>query len=396
MQGQSAEGLEEWLVKYRVTPGPAQLIAKALCKALKGTEVEPEKKRPKVVAVVPSGVIGAGQGVGVIDMLLSAESFPQVRMTMFGPSWTKSIPWHGDGDDPNIRCVTLPEHMTWLTLKSRHLFVRSCYQGLWQMIDEKFCIYKDTEIGNREERILVLGNTGIGKTVALNYFLKQALEKGYRVLFETRGKRFYFHDGIMEWEDLWEGGLRAVRSDSSVLFLVDHEIEKSPPCVEAFTMAPVSPNPVNYEEWGKNRCSRLWVQLTTEAEFDSMNSVEPLLSDPELRRRLDLYGPIPRVMFQFDQESCELMLRTKIVSLDYGACRKLGVFMSGELPESKHGLSCWWVLRVTTNNLKGPTNITWATKDIMSKVLERYRGQHLRELEAEIAVLLNDPRIACA
>ncbi len=33
---------------------------------------------------------------------------------------------------------------------------------------------------------------------------------------------------------------------------------------------------------------------------------------------------------------------------------------SGELPESKEGLS-WWVLHVTTEDLRGPSRIDWAT-----------------------------------
>ncbi len=39
VKGRSAEELEEWLVKYKVAPGPARRIAKALCEAINGRVV---------------------------------------------------------------------------------------------------------------------------------------------------------------------------------------------------------------------------------------------------------------------------------------------------------------------------------------------------------------------
>lgn len=302
------------------------------------------------------------------------------------------IPWKGEGDDPNVLCASLPEHMRWLTIDSGNLFVRSRYEDLWQVIDAKFCIWKKPpgKETNRTQRILLLGNTGIGKTVALNYFLVRALEKNYRVLFETRQMRYYFHDGTMEWEKLSGTELDNLRYDSQVLFLVDHEIGKSPPCVDAFTVAPVSPDPANYSEWDKNRVARCWMPLTTSREIIAMNSVEPRMSDANLAALLDQYGPIPRSIFRHDQPSAEGLLKSNIASFDYAECRKRGVLVSGELPETKHGLS-WWILHVTTSDLRVPSKISWATQDIMNKVLGRYRGSHLHELESEIACLLRNP-----
>ena len=95
--------------------------------------------------------------------------------------------------------MTLPEGMSWLTLRSRHLFVRSRYRELWDHISAEFCIWKDTNVPNANQRVLLLGNTGIGKTAAINYFLRRALEAEYRVLVETRERRYYFHDRTVEW-----------------------------------------------------------------------------------------------------------------------------------------------------------------------------------------------------
>jgi len=302
------------------------------------------------------------------------------------------IPWKGEGDDPNVLCASLPEHMSWFTLRSRHLFVRSRYEDLWRVVDEKFCICKDTELPNSFQRILLLGNTGIGKTVALNYFLVRALQKNYRVLFETREMRYYFHDDTMEWEDILESGLRHHRSFPDVLFLVDHEIGKSPPCVPAFTVAPVSPDPANYGEFKKNRVLRLWMPLTSREELVAMNSIEPMFDENKLEERLQEFGPIPRLVFADDDglRGNRVDLSGKIKSFDFLRCQQSGMLLSGELPEDKGGLS-WWILHVTTRDLRAPSKISWATHGIMNKVLEKFQGRYLIQLESQIASLLSNP-----
>jgi|JI10StandDraft_1071094.scaffolds.fasta_scaffold72197_2 hypothetical protein len=282
--------------------------------------------------------------------------------------------------------------MSWFTIRSRHLFVRSRYEELWRVIDEKFCIYKDTDTANSFEAILLLGNTGIGKTVALNYFLLRALEKNYLVLFETRKMRYFFHDDTMEWEKLSGTELDNHRYDSSVLFLVDHEIGKSPPCVHAFTVAPVSPDPANYGEFKKNRVLRLWMPLTSREEVVAMNTVEPKFDTQKLEERLQEFGPIPRLVFADDDgvRANQDDLAAKIVSFDFLRCQQSGMLRSGELPEDKGGLS-WWILHVSTDDLKGPSKIVWATQGIMRKVLEKFKGRNLSQLESQIASLLNNP-----
>ena len=48
------------------------------------------------------------------------------------------IPWKGEGDDPRLRVATLPEGQSWLTLESSVLFVRRCYDDLWDKLDPGF------------------------------------------------------------------------------------------------------------------------------------------------------------------------------------------------------------------------------------------------------------------
>jgi hypothetical protein len=285
--------------------------------------------------------------------------------------------------------------MTWLTIDSGNLFVRSRYEELWQLIEQEFLVWREPPgaVTNRNERILILGNTGIGKTAALNYFLRCALKKKYRVMFETRERRFYFHDDTMEWELISDRDLRQPSGDRSVLLLVDHQQDRSPVWRDAFTVAPVSPDPANYKEFKKNRCLRLWMPLTSKSELIAMNDVEPQLTDKVLLERLEQFGPIPRLVFEKEtnQEGISVDLEGKVKAFDFVKCCESNMLCTGELPEEKDGLS-WWILHVTTENLKVPGKINWATPQIMHRVLERFRGTRLKQLESEIAAQLNQPR----
>jgi hypothetical protein len=124
-----------------------------------------------------------------------------------------------------------------------------------------------------------------------------------------------------------------------------------------------------------------------------MNAVEPQLTGSVLLERLEQFGPIPRLVFEkeINQEAISADLEGKIKAFDFVKCRKSNMLHTGELPEEKDGLS-WWILHVTTKNLKVPGKINWATPVIMHRVLERFRGNRLRELESEIAAQLNQPR----
>ncbi len=56
------------------------------------------------------------------------------------------IPWNRaedeEGEGPKVGRITVPERMSWLTIQSLHLFVRSRYEELWKMIDELFIFGK--------------------------------------------------------------------------------------------------------------------------------------------------------------------------------------------------------------------------------------------------------------
>jgi hypothetical protein len=140
-----------------------------------------------------------------------------------------------------------------------------------------------------------------------------------------------------------------MRADRSVLLLHDHQPRKEPPLADngAFTVAPVSPDPINYKEFRKHDVMRLYMPLPTKSELCAMNSIEPNLTPTELIRRISLYGPIPRSIFRRDQEDTEKELATKINQFNVGP-NLLSLLNAAELPEGQSGLS-WWVVHVDGN-----------------------------------------------
>ena len=250
--------------------------------------------------------------------------------------------------DPSLRVASLPEGMHWFSLDSSHLFVRPCYDLLW----EEICKVFRAQIGPEKRdptkifsRVLVLGNSGIGKTISLNYILIRALKEGIRVLFETRDTRYYFNGNIIQQESVTHGTeLEKMRRDRAVLLLHDHQARREPPLIfnGAFVVAPVSPDPINYKEFRKHNTLELWLPLPTRNELVAMNSIEPNLSLAELFRRISLYGVIPRTVFAPDQNTIKRRLDSKISSFEVGK-HFLNMLNSAKLPESQHGLS-WWMI----------------------------------------------------
>jgi hypothetical protein len=53
--------------------------------------------------------------------------------------------------------------------------------------------YKETKFN----WILIMGNSGIGKTFSMNYYIVQALRKNYPVLIETREMRYFIDIAVL-------------------------------------------------------------------------------------------------------------------------------------------------------------------------------------------------------
>lgn len=68
----------------------------------------------------------------------------------------------------------------------------------------------------------------------------------------------------------------------------------------------------------------------------------------------------------------------------------MGLIQAAVVPKDFDGMS-WWLLHVTTENLRLPSKILWASTWVMQQVLARYTQQRLHELEAIIADGLAHP-----
>jgi hypothetical protein len=287
--------------------------------------------------------------------------------------WIKELP-EGEREqihteleqDPGMRVASLPERIHWLSLDSSHLFVRLCYDLLWEEIYKPF----QARIGPEKHdptkifsRVIVLGNSGIGKTISLNYILIRALQKGIRVLFETRDTHYYFNGNNIQEESIFSVNteLENIHCDRAVLLLHDHQACCEPPLIfNGAFIAPILPDPINYKEFQKHNILELWLPLSTQNELVAMNSIKPNLAFAKLFQRVSLYGEIPRTIFAPNQNTIKRRLDSKISSFKLGK-HFLNMLNSAELPESQHGLS-WWVVHVSSSSdLQSIHSIKWAS-----------------------------------
>ena len=102
-----------------------------------------------------------------------------------------------------------------------------------------------------------------------------------------------------------------------------------------------------------------------------MNSIEQTVELQELEDRIATYGPIPRQVFNVDRNYVKATLESRIASFDYSTVRRMGLMQSAYVPKDFDGMS-WWVLHVTTENLRQPSKILWASTWVMQQVLSRY------------------------
>jgi hypothetical protein len=100
-------------------------------------------------------------------LLKAIKSVAVTPIPWFPDEWVQHLPEEEREEarkDPHMRIASLPDEFQWLLVISPNLFVRNCYNQMWQEIEKAFT----TRTCNR---VLILGNPGIGKTVSLNYIL---------------------------------------------------------------------------------------------------------------------------------------------------------------------------------------------------------------------------------
>ena len=291
------------------------------------------------------------------------------------------------------------KEMHWLTISSQYLFVRQCYHELWEIINEHYLKYRDNKHGVVYHRILILGTPGIGKTAFLNFVLCCALNNRYPVLFETRRHRFLFDfDSDGKWSCLQEPinhfSLERHRDRTDVILLHDHLAGFEPPQFTdgAFTVAPVSPEENNYNQFVKHECLKLYIPLPSLKEIELMRDFyRPELTNDEMNKRLMTVGRIPRYLFAINFEQVELDLESKIISFDVEKFVSSTLFTSAILPKEKQGLS-WWIVHADVNAVAdlAPSRIIWASEYVRNEVLSSAARRNLKSLEHFVVEILQN------
>eukprot|EP01126_Amoeba_proteus_P040074 TRINITY_DN4257_c0_g2_i2.p1 TRINITY_DN4257_c0_g2~~TRINITY_DN4257_c0_g2_i2.p1 ORF type:complete len:655 (-),score=68.64 TRINITY_DN4257_c0_g2_i2:2520-4343(-) len=396
--GTSTNKVQEWTTEYVLDWARDTVkLSETNLKRLKANEITGETLLDQSKEDFLKIKIPLGPATKLVKAIETLKTSPSTALLLdaIKNATILPIPWNKPGPDPEVKVVTL-DGLMWLALESSHLFVRKPYERLWDYIEESYYdrLKPDSERQFRNERVLIRGNSGIGKTASLNYFLIRALQKGIPVLFETRNARYFFHGSIVERESivLNDRMLARYRDDRDVLILHDHLPSNEPPLVVSggFVVAPVSPDPKNFHEFGKHNALSLWMPLPTVSELAVMNSIVPKLSETELQQRIATYGTIPRSVFANDQQSCLDKLTGKIMSFELGR-NFLHMLSNAELPENKHGLS-WWIVHVdATEDLRRVSTIRWASDEIFDRVISCKERDDLSELEEFLASALRSP-----
>ena len=311
-------------------------------------------------------------------------------------------PFRLDGSSESfIRRATLPPGFEWFALdSSRELIVRLCYDLVWQEIENAFLDWRSKRLVGKEikyNRVLILGNSGIGKTASLNFYIVQAVRKKYPVLIETREMRYFIDSGsddVLSEEIGVIGSLSSKRKDKSVLFFVDHQPNSEPPSLDtgAFAVAPVSPAQANMKEFSKHKCRELWMPLPKLEEMIAMKTViAPDMQDDDFQKRLNLVGCMPRLIFASDFRNVKVKLNTRILEFDVNSFITSSMFTRGLIPRDHDGLS-WWIVRVSgQENLEYPLTISWGSDFIRDRVLETQASKDINILREASCSMLKSP-----
>ena len=122
----------------------------------------------------------------------------------------------------------------WFALNnSRNLVVRKYYERIWTIILGTYSnrkLHLSNNLGTEYERILIIGNPGIGKTVSMNYYIIMALKENIPVVIETRSKRYFIDAGSNDvyHEPIESTNLIPCLDNYSVLLFHDNQPNEGP------------------------------------------------------------------------------------------------------------------------------------------------------------------------
>jgi hypothetical protein len=195
-------------------------------------------------------------------------------------------------------------------IKSPNLFTNISQRELWDEV-YNYCNKNGQHaviIG--KSNFIKKGNSGIGKSRSLIYFLKKLLKDGKNVIFEIRKDKkvysFVYEDGkycvySIDKED-FRPQSDEILNDSNNYYLIDPDKPEQIVNVKAHTILVASPNRQHYHEYSKNQDLSKWCMATWEEndakllkkyiKFDDKE-----LTDEEFNKRYYKFGGILRHIF---------------------------------------------------------------------------------------------------
>lgn len=307
-------------------------------------------------------------------------------------------------DDEPVRLATLDDDCSWFFCDGEDvLAIRPVYSRIWERINLEYTIvqnYKKDKKANKKpdfRRCLLVGNSGIGKTMSMNYYILQAVQAGIPVVVETRTKRFFVDTGADDAlvEDLHLGTtLKWLCDRHDVLFFHDHSRKQEPPIIDdgAFTVAAVSPDVTNFQEFQKHKCLTMWVPLPAYEELWQMvNAVASRLTYQDFLNRVQQYGRVIRQIVRGDQGYSFFLLEQRINQFDVEKFVNSSLVTEQVLPMDSMGLS-WWIVHVDADpSLEKPGAVEWASPEIERKILMRAATTDLEKLRRATVKAFNDP-----
>ena len=256
-------------------------------------------------------------------------------------------------------------------LGDQPMFIRECYSTFFDYAME---IRRNSR---HTSGCIFVGNPGIGKSCWLNYALIRLLQANVTVFVErmSKGDVWLFKDGKCFHEK--QGSktstlIDEIDNDKEAVYLFDPDAGKGEPTfpVQAFTIIASSPNKANYKEFNKAMAAHT---IGERRRYFPCWSLDELAACQRLEfaclvERFELWGGVPRLVFESAQETLKADLETSIYAVSMELIQRY-IHTPEIHPDDQKRLSHLLVqYRVGTPHIKG--QLDFASEMIGRMIIE--------------------------
>jgi len=189
--------------------------------------------------------------------------------------------------------LLLPSGTKWIPGATNRLFVRQCYQDVFDLI----CKKRD----QGKTRFIISGNPGIGKTYFLAYLIFQLKKRKCQIILDMKMNNSCF---LFSGTKVLEGNIddfKEILKDPKTWCLVDG---KEPKGYAAITVLATSPLKDIYRDFSKLINSDImWMPVWSDSEIESCRQIcFPRLDKPLVDSLFEKWGGIPRFVLERAQD----------------------------------------------------------------------------------------------